>query len=63
MGEGGAGTAPWVAFAPGWEMLAPGWQKRRGARLRRSNGELDSGVATARGRRRAGRVDRTGDEG
>jgi hypothetical protein len=62
MGEGGAGTATWGAFALGWEMLAPGWRKRRGARLQQSDSELDSGVATARGQRRAGRADRTGED-
>jgi hypothetical protein len=62
MGEGGAGTAPWGAFSLGWEMLAPGWWKRRGARLRQSNDELDSGVATARDQRRAGRADRIGED-
>jgi hypothetical protein len=62
MGEGGAGTATWGALATMWEILAPGWCQRRGARFRQSDGELDSGVATARGRRRAGRADRTGED-
>jgi hypothetical protein len=59
VGEEGAGTATWGAFATMWEILAPGWRPRRGARLRRSDGEVDSGVAMTRGRRRAWRADRT----
>jgi hypothetical protein len=59
VGEGGAGTATWGALATMWEILTPGWCQRRGARFRRSDDELDSDVATARGRRRAGQADRT----
>jgi hypothetical protein len=62
LGEGEAGTAIWEAIATMWEILAPGWCPRRGAQFRRSDGELDSGVATARGRRQAGRADRTGED-
>jgi hypothetical protein len=57
MGEGGAQiygggrSRNCELVAPGWEMLAPGWRKRRGARLQRSDGELDFGVAMVRGRR------------
>jgi hypothetical protein len=59
VGDRGAGTMTWGVLATMWEILAPGWCQRRPARFRRSNGELDSGVVTVRGRRRAGRADRT----
>jgi hypothetical protein len=62
VGEEGVGTVTWGALATMWEILAPEWCQRRGARFRRSDGKLDSGVAMARGRRRAGRADRTGED-
>jgi hypothetical protein len=52
----------WGALATMWEILAPGWCQQWGARFRRSDGELDSGVAMARGRRRAWRADKIGED-
>jgi hypothetical protein len=59
---GGARTATSGALATMWEIVAPGWCQRRRARFRRSDGKLDSSVATVRGRRLAGRADRTGEK-
>jgi hypothetical protein len=48
VGEEGVGTVTWGALATIWEILEPEWCQRRGARFRRSDGKLDSGVAMAR---------------